>query len=57
MNYLLERASEASTWRGIIALVMSFGVMLSPDQIESIVVIGLAGVGLLGAFSSDKKNV
>ncbi|MBL4854668.1 MAG: hypothetical protein JKY25_10580 [Robiginitomaculum sp.] len=56
MRYLLERASEASTWRGIIALLMSFGVMLSPEQIESIVVIGLAGVGLLGAFFPDKKN-
>ncbi len=53
MNYLIERLKEASTWRGIIAIVTSFGVALSPDQIEAIVAAGLATMGVVGAFFPD----
>jgi hypothetical protein len=55
MSYILDRLKEASTWRGIIALVTALGVALSPEQVEAIVAGGLALIGILGAFTSDKK--
>ena len=52
--YLLERLGEASTWRGLTALLTAIGVTLSPDQTNAIVGAGLAVMGLLGVFTKDK---
>jgi hypothetical protein len=53
--YLLERLKEASTWRGIVALLTAIGVSLSPAQGEAIIALGLAAIGTLGVFTADKK--
>lgn len=53
MNYVLSRLKEASTWRGIIAVITACGVALSPEQIEAIVATGLALMGIVGAFFPD----
>jgi hypothetical protein len=53
--YLLERLKEASTWRGIVALLTAIGVTLSPAQGEAIIALGLAAIGTLGVFTADKK--
>ena len=53
-QYLLERLSEASTWRGLVALATAVGVTLSPEQMNAIVGAGLALIGLLGVFTKDK---
>jgi len=55
MDYLLDRLKEASTWRGIIAIITAFGVVFSPDQVEAIVATGLAVIGVIGAFFKDSK--
>ena len=52
--YLLARLREASTWRGIMALLTAAGVALEPAQIEAIVIAGLAVIGVIGVFFSDK---
>lgn len=54
-EFLLARASEASTWRGLIMLATAAGVAFSSAQIEAVVAAGLALAGLVGAFSPDKK--
>ena len=54
-TYILKRFSEASTWRGLVALVTATGIALSPDQTEAIVAVGLATIGVLGAFFPDSK--
>lgn len=54
-SYLLNRLREASTWRGILALLTAAGVAISPEQIESIVTAGLALIGVVGVFASDKQ--
>ena len=54
-NYLFERLHEASTWRGLVAIVTAAGVAISPEQGEAIVAAGLAVMGLLGAFLPDAK--
>lgn len=55
MNYIIERLKEASTWRGIVAILTGFGVHLNPDQQGAIVALGLAVIGAVGAFTPDKK--
>lgn len=57
LQYLLDRLGEASTWRGLIAMLTSFGVFLLPEQVEAIVAGGLAGIGIIGAFFKDKNPV
>jgi hypothetical protein len=54
MNYIFARLAEPSTWRGLVALVAAFGVVVSPDQIEAIVAAGLAMIGIIGAFLPDR---
>lgn len=49
-SYLLDRAREASTWRGVVLLLTSFGVALSPEQGEAIIAAGIAIAGAIGAL-------
>ena len=53
-DYLLSRAKEASTWRGLTLLLTAIGVPIAPAMAESIVSVGLAVAGLLGVISADK---
>lgn len=54
-EFILARGKEASTWRGLAALVTALGIALSPEQIEAIVALGLAVIGAIGVFFADKK--
>jgi hypothetical protein len=54
-TYLLERGKEASTWRGLVALLTAVGVTLSPEQGEAVIALGLAVIGAIGVFFADKK--
>ena len=53
-NYLLDRAREPSTWRGIILVLTAAGVPIAPAMAESIISVGLAIAGLIGAVTPDK---
>jgi len=55
LDYIKDRLSEASSWRGLIGILTAFGVMFSPEQIEAIIAAGLALAGCVGVFSKDKK--
>jgi hypothetical protein len=54
-QFLLARGKEASSWRGLVAILTAAGVALDPAQADAIVAIGLAVIGVLGAFFPDKK--
>jgi len=54
-DYLIERGKEASTWRGLVALLTAVGVSVSPEQGEAIIALGLAIIGAIGVFTADKK--
>lgn len=56
LQFILERGKEASTWRGLVAIVTAAGVSLSPELAEAIVALGLAVIGILGVFTKDKAN-
>jgi hypothetical protein len=49
-NWLLDRLSENSTWRGIITLLTAAGVVLDPEKANSIIAAGLALVGVINVF-------
>ena len=53
-NFILARGKEASTWRGLVALLTAVGVSISPDQADAIVALGLAVIGAIGVFTADK---
>ena len=54
INYILARLKEASTWRGIMALLTSLGIVISPETQEAILAAGLAIIGLIGILFKDK---
>lgn len=54
-EFILARGKEASSWRGLVALLTAVGVTLSPEQAEAIVALGLAVIGAIGVFTADKK--
>lgn len=49
--WLLDRAREPSTWRGLVLLATAAGVQIAPDVQEAIVTCGLAVAGLIGALT------
>jgi hypothetical protein len=53
-QYILERAKEPSTWRGLILLLTAIGVPVAPAMADAIVSAGLAIAGLIGVVSPDK---
>jgi len=53
IKYVFDRLSEASTWRGLIALAVATGIAFSPEQVEAIIATGLAIVGLVGVLFPD----
>jgi hypothetical protein len=53
MKTILEYAKQESTWRGIIAITMAFGIQLDPNQQGAILTGGLALIGLINAFKKS----
>lgn len=54
-EYLLARASEPSTWRGLVLAATAAGTVLSEDQKEAIVTLGLFFAGAIGALFPDRR--
>lgn len=55
-DYLLARAKEPSTWRGIVLIATAGGATIAPAAQEAIVVGGLFITGLIGATMPDAKS-
>lgn len=53
-DYILARAKEASTWRGVILLLTAAGVPIAPALADTIVSVGLALAGMIGVIVADK---
>ncbi len=56
IRYLIARLQEPSTWRGLVLIATAFGSVISPDQVEAIVIGGLFLAGLLGAIVPDSQS-
>ena len=53
MKPILDALKQESTWRGIIAIAMAFGVKLDPSQANAILAAGLSLIGLINVFKKD----
>ena len=53
-SYILERAKEPSTWRGLTLLLTAIGVPIAPAMADAIITAGLAVAGLIGIATPDK---
>lgn len=53
-QYLIERAKEPSTWRGLVLVLTAMGVPLAPEMQSAIVSAGLAIAGLIGVITPDR---
>ena len=53
-QYILDRAKEPSTWRGLILFLTAIGVPVAPALAESIITVGLGLAGLVGVVTADK---
>ncbi len=54
-DYILSRAKEPSTWRGIILFLTAVGVPIAPAMQEAIISAGLGLAGLVGVLTPDDK--
>ena len=53
--YVVNRAKEASTWRGVIMLLTAVGLKISPEMADAIISVGIAVAGLVGMLLPDSK--
>lgn len=53
MNYILDRAKEPSTWRGLALMLAAFGVSVNP---EGIMQIGTAAGAVIAAIEIFRKG-
>ena len=54
LDYILQRLSESSTWRGFILLVSAAGVSIDPDRSAAIIAAALGLVGVINVFRKSK---
>lgn len=55
LNYLAARLQERSTWLGLIGLLGSVGITLSPANADAIVTVGVALASALLTLTADKN--
>lgn len=55
LKFALSRLRERSTWLGLISLATALGLLLTPEQQETVIAAGMALGGLIGAFTRDKS--
>ena len=55
-QFLLDRLSEPSTWRGIILILTSAGVNIAPAMADAIIGAGIGICGLVGVLTADKPK-
>lgn len=56
MQYLINRMSERSTWRGLIFVLSALGVSIRPEIQDAIIVFGLALAGMVDAFMPEARG-
>lgn len=55
-DYILSRAKEPSTWRGLVFMLTSLGLGIAPELATLIVTVGTGIAGIVGVVSADTKT-
>ena len=53
--YVVNRAKEASTWRGVVMLLTAVGLKITVEMGDAIIGVGIAVAGLVGMLLPDSK--
>jgi hypothetical protein len=53
-TYILARAKEPSSWRGLFLILTAIGVPIAPEMANAIITIGLGIAGAIGVAAPDK---
>jgi hypothetical protein len=53
-DYLIARAKEPSSWRGLFLILTAIGVPVAPEMADAIITIGLGLAGAIGVAAPDK---
>lgn len=53
-EYILARAKEPSSWRGLFMILTAIGIPVAPELANAIITVGLAVVGAIGIVTADK---
>jgi len=51
LTWIIEQLKQPSTWRGIVMLATSAGLVIRPELMEQIIVAGTGVAGLIGVFA------
>lgn len=54
VEMILNQLKETSTWRGLIGVLSSLGIVISPDMATYIVAAGMGLSGLIGLLLPDR---
>ncbi len=54
-QFIINRLSEPSTWRGMILILTSVGVNIAPMMADAVIAAGVGVCGLIGVLTSDDK--
>ena len=57
LRWVIARASEPSSWRGLFLLAGAIGFTISEEQSESLIALALALSGAIGMFFPDRKGL
>ncbi len=55
VNYILDRLTENSTWRGIVFIASAAGIVIDPSKANAIAAAGMAVVGAINVFRKQNK--
>lgn len=55
VEWIIARAKEGSTYRGLITIATAAGLTIKPELAEAIIAAGLAIAGLIGVIFSEKQ--
>ena len=54
VDAFVARFSQESTWRGLVAMLTGFGVVIEPSKADAIIAAGLFIIGTIN-FAKDQK--
>ena len=56
IRFMVARLKEPSTYSGLGLLATAIGIVLSPDQLQAVIVLCMGAAGLAAAFLPEKKS-
>ncbi|MCT4575064.1 MAG: hypothetical protein N4A43_02285 [Alphaproteobacteria bacterium] len=56
MDKIMKQLKQPSTWRGLIVILTSLGISISPELTEHLVALAVAGFGAVEVIRNENKK-